>query len=369
MWIAEHQITLRRIAIKQISKQGMAEQGFTEEMLRNEIKIHKSLKHDNIVRLEEYCETANNTYLFMEYCKDGDLQGKLNKHKKLAESEALYYLKQMMNACRELHKQGVIHRDLKPPNFLIDGDTLKICDFGFATRDRAPCEMLGSPFYMAPELLKCSKYDPYTDLVDVWSVGMIFYQMLFGHLPFVMQKLDHTNWVMVLEKTYRDHQEHNMLPFPSNTPVMGFVKQLLSGMLQVDPQKRFTWQMLFLHPLFSDNPASSRQLTDSLSTYLFNRARVDANFRRNMMEMEKQAESERLVNTACSRPKAGALTPSTAGSGSATSGQMLVSPHELSPKPKPANDQLMSEFAQLRLQIRPESLFCTFKGCSTTSGM
>ena len=84
-----------------------------------------------------------------------------------------------------MNKFGIIHRDLKPANVLVDKDTFKICDFGFAKFFNEAGKMaktfVGTPIYMSPQVL-CQK--PYTTKTDIWSLGVMFYELLFGKLPF-----------------------------------------------------------------------------------------------------------------------------------------------------------------------------------------
>jgi serine/threonine protein kinase len=90
------------------------------------------LKHPNILHLHEYLETGNNYYLVIDYCNSGDLENHLKKHQFLGEEESVYFLMQVMNGFKELHKNQIMHRDFKLANIFLHDDKLIIGDFGFA---------------------------------------------------------------------------------------------------------------------------------------------------------------------------------------------------------------------------------------------
>lgn len=90
------------------------------------------VNHENIVKLHDIYQTTNNMYIITQFCEDGDLYHFLLQKKKLPESQAKKYLKQIMKGAKYLHSNGVIHRDLKPANILMKNGVCKISDFGFA---------------------------------------------------------------------------------------------------------------------------------------------------------------------------------------------------------------------------------------------
>ena len=114
----------------------------------------------------------------MEYCKDGDLKKYLKKREKegLLEQEVILTMRQIVKGYHSLAKNNTIHRDLKPANILINNGLFKICDFGFSKVIKDPSmankTCVGSPIYMAPQIL--DKKD-YSAKCDIWSLGIIFY--------------------------------------------------------------------------------------------------------------------------------------------------------------------------------------------------
>jgi serine/threonine protein kinase len=124
-------------AIKQVAKDKIEGNKKLTELFNTEMEIMSKINHPNVMRLSEFMETANNFYLIINYCNSGDLESHIQKHKYLSEQEAVYFLKQIMNGFRELHKHKIMHRDFKSANVFLSDDILVIGDFGFA---KASCD-------------------------------------------------------------------------------------------------------------------------------------------------------------------------------------------------------------------------------------
>jgi serine/threonine-protein kinase ULK/ATG1 len=146
------------------------------ELLENEIQVLKSCKNNNIVRLIDIKKTANNIYLILEFCNEGDLLAYLKSKKKLPQEEALEYFVQILHAFQTLVKSKIMHRDFKLANVLKHDGSIKIADFGFAkllgSEDQQVETILGSPLNMAPEVLD---HQSYNSKADIWSIGVAFY--------------------------------------------------------------------------------------------------------------------------------------------------------------------------------------------------
>ncbi|KAJ0091627.1 hypothetical protein Patl1_14347 [Pistacia atlantica] len=154
--------------------------------VQREIRTMKLLHHPNIVRIHEVIGTKTKIYIVMEYVSGGQLSDKLSYVKKLSEPEARKIFQQLIDAVDYCHNRGVYHRDLKPENLLLDSKgNLKVSDFGLSAL-RKPGDILttacGSPCYVAPELLSNKGYDGAA--ADVWSCGVILFELLAGYLPF-----------------------------------------------------------------------------------------------------------------------------------------------------------------------------------------
>lgn len=149
--------------------------------MENEIKVLKTCDNRNIIKLYDIKKTANNFYLIIEYCNEGDLMALLKKKKTLSEEEAIEFFVQMLNAFKTLVRNKIMHRDFKLANILMHDGEIKIADFGFSkllgNNEEFTETMLGSPLNMAPEVLGGRKYDT---KADIWSLGTCFYELLFG---------------------------------------------------------------------------------------------------------------------------------------------------------------------------------------------
>ena len=111
------------------------------------------------------------------------MESLLQKKKMLKEEEALVIFRQLLEAFKELNKNNIMHRDLKPDNIFFSDGKVKLGDFGFCKmlEMNMAQTMLGSPIYMAPEILK---EEIYTLKADIWSLGVVLFEMLFGYCPF-----------------------------------------------------------------------------------------------------------------------------------------------------------------------------------------
>ncbi|KAG7264796.1 hypothetical protein CRUP_038338 [Coryphaenoides rupestris] len=170
------------------------------EFSRKELIGHGAfaeLKHENIVALLDFQETASSVYLVMEYCNGGDLADYLHSKGTLSEDTIRVFLQQIAGAMQVLHAKGIIHRDLKPQNILLsyppgrkshsNNTCIKIADFGFARylhTNMMAATLCGSPMYMAPEVIMSQHYEAKADL---WSIGTIVFQCLTGKAPFLVR--------------------------------------------------------------------------------------------------------------------------------------------------------------------------------------
>jgi len=244
VYLGRHIQTAKAVAIKSMQWDKLTfGKPKLEEQLRNEIEIMKISKHPNIVQLYDVVRDGGLVNLMLEFCGDGSLEDYLKKHGKLSEKETIYWLKDLALGLKFLRDRGIIHRDLKPGNLLIateDGvSRLKITDFTFA-RFIEPGDLattlVGTPLYMAPEIFDVHRY---TDKADLWSIGIIVYQMLTGDIPFSAARA--TNYIELLHFI-----QNGELIFPPNLSAP--MKSLLKGLLHKNPDLRLSWTEFFLHP-------------------------------------------------------------------------------------------------------------------------
>jgi serine/threonine protein kinase len=178
----------RLVALKILSPEKQGDPKFSERFER-EARTLARLKHPNIVTIYDFGEVQGNFYLLMEFV-DGLTLRQLLQTRKLSPNEALAIVPQICEALQYAHQQGVVHRDIKPENILLDQrGEVKIADFGIAkivgqqaqigsTQEK---QVIGTPHYMAPEQIE--KPQTVDHRADIYSLGVVFYEMLTGELP------------------------------------------------------------------------------------------------------------------------------------------------------------------------------------------
>jgi calcium-dependent protein kinase len=185
VWLCDHKITQETRAVKILFKEGMEPEDIRNRSVFIEVEILKALDHPNILKVYEYFEDDEKYYIVMEYCKNGDVFGRLEKTGPFNEKIAAKVMKQMLSALNYLHKQKIIHRDIKPENLLLadsepDDINIKLIDFNIATVKKQDLDVQGTIDYMAPEVFKGN----YDEKCDIWGAGVILYVLVSGKLPF-----------------------------------------------------------------------------------------------------------------------------------------------------------------------------------------
>jgi len=159
----------------------------TVDRFRNEIKLARRISHRNVCRMHELHEEGKTLFITMEYVSGQDLKGLIRESGALGTGRALSIAKQVAEGLCEAHNLGVIHRDLKPQNIMVDKEgTAKIMDFGIARSLRAAGMtaegmIIGTPEYMAPEQVEGLEADQRT---DIYAMGAILFEMVTGRVPF-----------------------------------------------------------------------------------------------------------------------------------------------------------------------------------------
>ncbi|KAJ8634653.1 hypothetical protein MRB53_008920 [Persea americana] len=228
--VAANTVTGQLVAIKIIDKQMVIDNKLMDQVKR-EITAMKLLDHPNIVRIYEVIATKSKIYIVMEYVSGGQLSDKLSYLKKLSEGDARKYFQQLIDAVDYCHSRGVYHRDLKPENLLLDSrGNLKVSDFGLSVLRKQPGDLLstacGSPSYVAPEVIANKNYEG--SVTDIWSCGIILFELLSGYLPF-----DDRNLMNLYRKISRAEYACPKWFTPSQ-------KNLISKLLNPSPTRRIT---------------------------------------------------------------------------------------------------------------------------------
>ena len=265
-------------AIKSIPKNTSDESG--EKNFRRELQNLHNLKHSNIIRILEYLNNKSTHYIILEYCNGGNLREYLTKYIKknkapLNEFFIQKILKQIAPALEFMHSKNIIHRDIKLENILLnfnnypnipkDGKapqalkfsekslnkdfSAKITGLNFSKdliKDNMGSTILGSPLYMSPDIVE--KYDKksdkkYNTSADLWSLGVITYELLTGTTPFIgteVNQLFH-------------NIEKGIYKLPNALKPSIEIISLINGLLQYYPEKRLTWEQIKQHPFFTKN--------------------------------------------------------------------------------------------------------------------
>ena len=242
----------KEIAVKMIKKKNIK----NEQLIQREIKVLQSLKHENIIQLLDVIITNNRYHLILNYCKFGDLKNYMyHEHPDMSEYDIQYLMKQLKSGLQYLYENKIIHRDLKPQNILVTCEKIiKISDFGFAKiyKDNTMTQTIcGSPLYMAPEILN---YKQYTILADLWSVGVILYEMMFKKTP-----VKGANLYELVSNIKRYNQNKDTL-LTNNKHYSIILQNLVKKLLEKEPKKRITWELFFRNEWFEKNCFISEEI-------------------------------------------------------------------------------------------------------------
>ncbi|XP_008805014.1 calcium-dependent protein kinase 3-like isoform X1 [Phoenix dactylifera] len=235
--------TKELLACKSISKRKLRTAVDVEDV-RREVAIMRHLpRNPSIVSLREACEDENAVHLVMELCEGGELFDRIVARGHYTERAAATVTRTIVEVVQLCHRHGVIHRDLKPENFLFsnkkENSPLKAIDFGlsiFFKPGETFSEIVGSPYYMAPEVLK-RNYGPE---IDIWSAGVILYILLCGVPPFWAETEQG-----VAQAILRGLIDFKREPWPN---VSENAKNLVRQMLEPDPKVRLTAKQVLEHP-------------------------------------------------------------------------------------------------------------------------
>ncbi|XP_076157895.1 serine/threonine-protein kinase DCLK3 [Alosa pseudoharengus] len=214
-----------------------------DHMIHNEVSLLASLRHPKVVHLLRCHHTNTHVYLIMELASEGDLFDAIVTSVKFSEVCAAGMLKDISDALQFIHSRSIVHRDIKPENLLVhrhdDAVTLKLADFGLALVVTEPLYTIcGTPTYVAPEILAETGYGV---AVDVWAMGVILYILLCGFPPFRSTERNQVE----LFKLIRAGDLHFLSPYWDK--ISEGVKDLIRGLLRVDPKGRLTAQQAMQH--------------------------------------------------------------------------------------------------------------------------
>eukprot|EP01080_Neovahlkampfia_damariscottae_P005535 gene5535-9357_t len=243
-----HKETKQQVAVKKISIQNLDPKLLNS--IESEILTLKTVKHPNILHLMDVYRNKNNTFLVTELCQGGDLSTYLDDNFTLDiidEKLLKRFIFEIASGLKVLHAYNFIHRDLKPQNILLTSSeidaTIKIADFGFArflNNNQLAQTLCGSPLYMAPESVGQKGHD---SKVDLWSLGVIWYEIIYGFPPFKTMN----SWAECEKRVLLDE-----IKFPELSDFSKECIELIKQLLERDPKKRLSAEQLLDDPYFDN---------------------------------------------------------------------------------------------------------------------
>lgn len=246
-----HEVAIKKIAFDQL-----------EDKLKvraiKEISILQSINHPNIIKLYDYKFDRNKLLLITEYCNCGNLYEWIKKENKQPQ-EILSVIKQILEGIQYLHSNKIIHRDIKPQNILIQEPLIiKLCDFGFSQTFKEEINMFqticGTPLYMSPEILKMQ---PYTIKSEIWSLGVLFYNIFFNSHPYgeLLNVNDYRN------KLQKELTIPEITTF-QNREINQTINQLIKNMLSLEPEHRLNVEEIIYRIKLAENPDTQFNFDD-----------------------------------------------------------------------------------------------------------
>ncbi|KAJ3445715.1 serine/threonine-protein kinase dclk3 [Anaeramoeba flamelloides] len=248
---AKHKLTNEIYAVKILKKSQLTNQ---KKLIENEIEILGNLDHPNVIKVKEIFDTPKKIFIVMEYVSGGELFQKLQQDEKFSEKQTSKIIKMILLALQYLHKNQIVHRDLKPENILYteenDEIIVKLTDFGLSkmiSKEDMLTTACGTPYYVAPEIIKRERYGP---SVDIWSVGVIMYVLLTGCAPFYDESIP---------KMFKKIETGKVrFPLPEWDGISQEVISLIKRFLTVDVLKRITIEEAIKHPWIVNEGSNSK---------------------------------------------------------------------------------------------------------------
>jgi serine/threonine protein kinase/Tfp pilus assembly protein PilF len=222
-----------QVALKLLSPEVAADEK-TVERFRNELKFARKISHRHVCRTYHFGEEEKTRYITMEYVHGEDLKSTIRRVGQLSVAKAVSIAKQICEGLAEAHRLGVVHRDLKPQNIMIDREgSAHIMDFGIARSQKAKGitgegVMIGTPHYMSPEQAEAVEVD---NRSDIYSLGVILYEMVTGQVPF---EGDTPLSVILKHKTQEPAD-----PRKFNAQIPDDFNRLILKCMEKDKQKRY----------------------------------------------------------------------------------------------------------------------------------
>ena len=237
VYLCQNIINNKYYAIKHMDKSRLKKALKTLSGIYTEIDLQSRISHPNIIQLLYVHESKNKFDLVMEYATKGSLFEFIRKNRHLSEDLSFSIFIQVVNAVYFLHKNDLIHRDIKPENLLLfDKNLVKLCDFGWCVslNGRQRGTFCGTTEYMAPEMVNKKEY---SKEIDIWSLGVLLYEMVHGHSPFIPHKANFN------EKEVMENIKIHNLKFDEK--ISYECKDLICHLLDENISKRYKIEDIF----------------------------------------------------------------------------------------------------------------------------
>jgi aurora kinase, other len=254
VWKARHRESDKYYAIKIVQREKVSK---ILSQFEREICIMYMISHPHIIKLFDHFSDSENYYLVMELAENGTLRDKITSIPNLQEHQIKKHFFEILLAVEYLHSYvpPIIHRDIKPENIMFDNkNSVKLCDFGFSNYyDEERKTSCGTLEYLPPEIVRKQSYGT---SVDIWSLGILLYEMFTGETPFSDRNNDQ---ILSNISTLK-------LRCPLGIPPIA--KDLISLMLERDNAKRYTAKQIKMHPWLKDLTPTFQFLTPSFTPCL-----------------------------------------------------------------------------------------------------
>jgi len=276
VFMASDERLRRTVAIKALNR-SLASSSTARRRFIREARAAAAINHPNVVTIYAVEDHHDQPFLVMEYVSGGSLRERLRSEKRLDPIEVLRLSTQIAAGLAAAHAQGVIHRDVKPGNIMLEDalERVKITDFGLARVAMDNVELtsqglaVGTPAYMAPEQVSGDKTDSRTDL---FGLGCVMYAMLAGHSPF------HGKHALEIAHKVAEHNPTELHKVDERTPQ--FLSEIVTRLLEKDPERRFQSAMEVANVLNSHLAIVNQTPTDELNVVLYNSQQKRASPRR-----------------------------------------------------------------------------------------
>jgi len=260
----------RKVAIKALTRE-LASSATARRRFIREARAAAAVNHPNVVTIHAVEDHADQPFLVMEYLGDGSLRDRLRQERQLDPIEAIRLSAQIASGLAAAHAQGVIHRDVKPGNIMLEKglERVRITDFGLARVAIDNVELtsrglaVGTPAYMAPEQVAGEKVDSRTDL---FALGCVIYAMLGGHSPF------HGKHALDTAQKVTQYDPPDLHKVNERTPL--FLSEIVMRLLQKDPNHRYQSAMEVANELNEHIAIINQTPTDELGTVIYSRGKT-----------------------------------------------------------------------------------------------